>query len=87
MDMAAESEAYASAIWWACDDGTWCKLGEKEWQCLRPGADGLLTTASTKPKDWRPWTRLLDESERPYMSWFRGARANIAASCVDAPAL
>ena len=87
MDMAAESEAYASAIWWACDDGTWCKLGEKEWQCLRPGADGLLTTASTKPKDWRPWTRLLDESERPYVSWFRGARANIAASCVDAPAL
>ena len=41
-----ESEAYASAIYWADDDGAWCKLGATQWQCLVPGTGGLRAAAT-----------------------------------------
>ena len=83
---AAESEAYASAIYWADDDGAWCKLGATQWQCLVPGTGGLRAAATARPRAWRPWTRLVDDAEAPYLSWFEGAQTNIALSAVDAPA-
>ena len=81
-----ESEAYASAIYWADDDGAWCKLGATQWQCLVPGTGGLRAAATARPRAWRPWTRLVDDAEAPYLTWFRGAMTNIALSAVDAPA-
>ena len=81
-----ESEAYASAIYWADDDGAWCKLGATQWQCLVPGTGGLRAAATARPRAWRPWTRLVDDAEAPYLSWFEGAQTNIALSAVDAPA-
>ena len=81
-----ESEAYASAIYWADDDGAWCKLGATQWQCLVPGTGGLRAAATARPRAWRPWTRLVNDAEAPYLSWFEGARTNIALSAVDAPA-
>ena len=83
---AAESEAYASAIYWADDDGAWCKLGATQWQSLVPSPGGLRAAATARPRAWRPWSRLVDDSEVPYLSWFRGARTNVALSAVDAPA-
>ena len=83
---AAESEAYASAIYWADADGAWCKLGATQWQCLVPGTGGLRAAATARPRAWRPWTRLVDDAEAPYLTWFRGAMTNIALSAVDAPA-
>ena len=74
---AAESEAYASAIYWADDDGAWCKLGATQWQCLVPGPGGLRAAATARPRAWRPWTRLVDDAEAPYLTWFRGAMTNI----------
>ena len=60
-----ESEAYASAIYWADDDGAWCKLGATQWQCLVPGTGGLRAAATARPRAWRPWTRLVDDAEAP----------------------
>lgn len=85
MNETAESTAYASAIYWACRDGTWCKLGDR---CLRPASDKFCLLASPgRELSWRPWTQLMDTSAHPYVSWFKGAKTNVTFSCVDVPAL
>mmetsp|Transcript_29081 Transcript_29081/g.86877 ORF Transcript_29081/g.86877 Transcript_29081/m.86877 type:complete len:1361 (-) Transcript_29081:3452-7534(-) len=82
-----ESIAYASAIFWACRDGTWCKLEKSSWRCLSPGTEFCLSPTPSREKGWLPWTTLLDRSDHPYVSWFVGAKTNISFTAVDVPAL
>jgi len=66
-DDVVESVAYASALYWACEDGTWCQLRGTKWRCLRVAPSGLVHSAAPDARDasWRPWTRLIDTSAHP----------------------
>ncbi len=33
---------------------------------------------------FKPWTKVLDESRKPFFQWFTGAKTNLAYNCLDA---
>ena len=86
-DEANESAAYAAALYWACEEGTWCQLRGSTWRCLRAvsGEFSLSTTSVKRNASWRPWVRLVEDSEHPRSTASSCIREVISAPRLDFP--
>jgi acetyl-CoA synthetase len=60
----------------------------KDWKALAGAADedyvGFWEQRALELVDWdEPWTRVLDDSNKPFFRWFVGARTNIVHNAID----
>jgi len=60
----------------------------KDWKDLAASADrdfvGFWEERAKEFIDWQaPWTKVLDDSEKPFFKWFVGAKTNIVYNAID----
>ena len=60
----------------------------KDWDALARAADadfvGFWEDRARELIDWQePWTRVLDDSDKPFFKWFVGAKTNIVYNAID----
>ncbi len=60
----------------------------KDWDALARAADadfvGFWEERARELIDWQsPWTKALDDSEKPFFKWFVGAKTNIVHNAID----
>src|SRR5512143_3360936 len=60
----------------------------KDWDELAGQADkdfvGFWEARAKELIDWHaPWTKVLDDSQKPFFKWFVGAKTNIVYNAID----
>jgi acetyl-CoA synthetase len=63
------------------------KARARDWEALRSQADinleGFWAKEASELHWFEPWTKVLDESRKPFYQWFVGGKTNIAYNCLD----
>mmetsp|Transcript_10209 Transcript_10209/g.33633 ORF Transcript_10209/g.33633 Transcript_10209/m.33633 type:complete len:114 (-) Transcript_10209:6240-6581(-) len=83
MDCASEELEYGSALhWYDSDNKAWVRY-DGRLKAWRGWAEARSEELPVRPREWRPWSELVDASTHPYIRWFKNASTNITFTALD----